>query len=104
MTDTRTSRRQRNAPTINDVARHAGVSPMTVSRVINGEQVVKAETRAKVEEAIKALNYSPSAAARSLAGGDETRIGQVAEGAAMGEAVLLLQLRCQRQLQLGKTG
>jgi LacI family transcriptional regulator len=75
LTDTRTSRRQRNAPTINDVARHAGVSPMTVSRVINGEQVVKAETRAKVEEAIKALNYAPSAAARSLAGGDETRIG-----------------------------
>ncbi|WP_341896113.1 LacI family DNA-binding transcriptional regulator, partial [Sphingobium sp. YR657] len=41
MTDTRSSRRQRNAPTINDVAVHAGVSPMTVSRVINGEQVVR---------------------------------------------------------------
>ncbi|BBF69907.1 MULTISPECIES: LacI family DNA-binding transcriptional regulator [Sphingomonas] len=75
MSDVRSSRRQRNAPTINDVARHAGVSPMTVSRVINGEQVVRAATREKVEIAIAALNYAPSAAARTLAGGDETRIG-----------------------------
>ncbi|AMK16595.1 MULTISPECIES: LacI family DNA-binding transcriptional regulator [Sphingobium] len=73
--DNRTSRRQRNAPTINDVARHAGVSPMTVSRVINSEHVVKAETREKVKSAIEALNYAPSAAARSLAGGEEMRIG-----------------------------
>jgi LacI family transcriptional regulator len=71
----RSPRRQRNAPTINDVARHAGVSPMTVSRVINGEQIVRAATREKVEQAIAALHYSPSAAARSLAGGEETRIG-----------------------------
>lgn len=62
-------------PTINDVARHAGVSPMTVSRVINREQVVRPETREKVDAAIAALNYSPSAAARSLAGGEELRIG-----------------------------
>jgi|TARA_Y100000815_G_scaffold67409_1_gene56712 LacI family transcriptional regulator len=75
LTDTRSSRRQRNAPTINDVARHAGVSPMTVSRVINGEQVVRPETRAKVEAAIAAMNYAPSAAARMLAGGDEIRVG-----------------------------
>ncbi|MEC3911574.1 LacI family DNA-binding transcriptional regulator [Sphingobium sp. CR2-8] len=75
MSDTRSARRQRNAPTINDVASHAGVSPMTVSRVINGEQVVRAATREKVEAAIAALNYAPSAAARTLAGGEETRIG-----------------------------
>lgn len=75
LTEARHSRRQRNAPTINDVAAHAGVSPMTVSRVINGEQIVRAATREKVEAAIAALNYSPSAAARSLAGGEETRIG-----------------------------
>lgn len=48
---------------------------MTVSRVINGEQVVRAATREKVEAAITALNYAPSAAARTLAGGEETRIG-----------------------------
>ncbi|QGP78155.1 LacI family DNA-binding transcriptional regulator [Sphingobium sp. CAP-1] len=75
MSDSRSSRRQRNAPTINDVAREAGVSPMTVSRVINGEQVVRAATREKVQTAIAALNYAPSAAARTLAGGDEIRIG-----------------------------
>ncbi|HEX7874183.1 MAG TPA: LacI family DNA-binding transcriptional regulator [Sphingobium sp.] len=73
--DAKISRRQRNAPTINDVAKQAGVSPMTVSRVINGENVVRQATREKVEAAIAALNYSPSAAARSLAGGEETRIG-----------------------------
>jgi LacI family transcriptional regulator len=61
-------------PTIGDVALHAGVSPMTVSRVINGEQVVRASTREKVEQSIAALNYAPNAAARSLAGGDDTRI------------------------------
>jgi LacI family transcriptional regulator len=47
---------------------------MTVSRVINGEQVVRSNTREKVERAIAALSYAPSAAARSLAGGEETRI------------------------------
>ncbi|MET0364491.1 MAG: LacI family DNA-binding transcriptional regulator [Sphingobium sp.] len=73
--ENKVSRRQRNAPTINDVAKQAGVSPMTVSRVINGENVVRQATREKVEAAIAALNYSPSAAARSLAGGEETRIG-----------------------------
>ncbi|SEJ54151.1 transcriptional regulator, LacI family [Sphingobium sp. AP50] len=48
---------------------------MTVSRVINGEQVVRPATREKVEAAITALNYAPSAAARTLAGGEETRVG-----------------------------
>ncbi|WJS97627.1 LacI family DNA-binding transcriptional regulator [Novosphingobium humi] len=71
------SRSQRNAPTIADVARHAGVSPMTVSRVINGEAAVRAETRQKVEASIAALDYAPSAAARQLAGGEDTRIALV---------------------------
>ena len=48
---------------------------MTVSRVINSEQVVRPATKAKVDAAILALNYAPSAAARSLAGGEEIRIG-----------------------------
>jgi LacI family transcriptional regulator len=71
----RGSRRQRNAPTISDVAARAGVSPMTVSRVINGDSNVRAETRQRVEDAIAALNYAPSRAARTLAGGEEIRIG-----------------------------
>ena len=41
---------------------------MTVSRVINGEANVRAETRERVEAAIKALDYTPSRAARTLAG------------------------------------
>lgn len=75
MSEVRATRRQRNAPTISDVAAKAGVSPMTVSRVINGESNVRAETRKKVEAAIKALDYAPSSAARTLAGGEEIRIG-----------------------------
>lgn len=50
---------------------------MTVSRVINGEASVRAATRAKVQAAIAALDYAPSAAARQLAGGEDTRIALV---------------------------
>lgn len=71
----RSPRRQRGALTIHDVARHAGVSSMTVSRVINGEQNVRPATREKVEAAIRALNYSPNPAARSLASADVVRLG-----------------------------
>ena len=67
--------RRRGALTIHDVARHAGVSPMTVSRVINGEKNVRDSTRETVAAAIRDLNYAPNPAARSLAGGDLIRIG-----------------------------
>ncbi len=69
------SRRGGNIVTIHDVARHVGVSPMTVSRVINGEKNVREETRAKVLASVEALNYSPNLAARSLATQDSARIG-----------------------------
>ena len=69
------SRRQRSAPTISDVAATAGVSPMTVSRVINGEANVRAATRDLVNAAIQKLGYAPNRAARSLAGAEELRIG-----------------------------
>ena len=52
--------------TITDVARLAGVSAMTVSRVINGRGDVRRETRQRVMRAIAQLEYSPSQAARSL--------------------------------------
>lgn len=71
----RPGRRQRSAPTISDVARVAGVSPMTVSRVINGEANVRPTTRDTVNRAIGELNYAPNPAARSLAGGERTRVG-----------------------------
>ena len=71
----RTSRRQKTAATISDVAEKAGVSPMTVSRVLNGESNVRPATREAVNAAIAALSYSPNPAARSLAGAQPIRIG-----------------------------
>ncbi len=71
----RNSRRSNRAPTIADVARDARCSPMTVSRVINGEGNVKPDMREQVKAAIAKLNYAPNRAARSLAGGKQLRIG-----------------------------
>jgi LacI family transcriptional regulator len=68
------NRRNSQIVTIHDVASHVGVSPMTVSRVINGERNVKEETRQKVLAAVEALNYSPNLAARSLATQDAARV------------------------------
>ncbi len=54
-------------PTSADVAARAGVSHMTVSRVINNSQAVSAATRQRVLQAIAELGYRPSGIARSLA-------------------------------------
>ncbi|WKL59017.1 LacI family DNA-binding transcriptional regulator [Asticcacaulis sp. ZE23SCel15] len=61
--------------TINDVARLAGVSIKTVSRVMNNEPNVRAETRVKVQEAANLLHYRPNLLARSLAGARSFLIG-----------------------------
>ncbi|WP_326524841.1 LacI family DNA-binding transcriptional regulator [Sphingomonas sp.] len=53
--------------TINDVARIAGVSKKTVSRVINRSPLLNAETRARVEKVIEDLGYVPNPQARALA-------------------------------------
>lgn len=71
----RASRRSRGTTTIEDVARSAGVSAMTVSRVINDRRNVRESTRAAVVRAIAELNYSPNVAARSLAAGESMHIG-----------------------------
>jgi len=71
----KSGRRGGSVVTIHDVARHAGVSPMTVSRVINAESNVREETRAKVAASVKALRYSPNLAARSLASADGLHLG-----------------------------
>lgn len=63
--------------TINDVARMAGVSIKTVSRVVNREPNVREHTRSLVLDAIRSLNYKPSLAARGLAGGRSFLIGLV---------------------------
>lgn len=52
--------------TINDIARYAGVSKSTVSRVLNGDRRVSQLARVKVNDAVAALDYRPNAAARSL--------------------------------------
>ncbi|RME19097.1 MAG: LacI family transcriptional regulator, partial [Candidatus Zixiibacteriota bacterium] len=53
--------------TLSDVARLAGVSSQTVSRVVNNHPYVSSATRRRVEEAIRQLDYRPNRAARSLA-------------------------------------
>jgi len=74
---TRTKRRTTQAVKIEDVARQAGVSAMTVSRVMNRESGVRAGTREKVLKAVKALNYQPNRAARRLARGADVHIGLI---------------------------
>lgn len=50
-----------------DVAKKAGLSVVTVSRVLNNAQTVREKNRQKVLQAMKELDYHPNAAARSLA-------------------------------------
>lgn len=57
------------AVTIEDVARAAGVSRQTVSRVINRRPGVKPEVRARIEAAIERLRYVPNLSARRMGGG-----------------------------------
>lgn len=65
------------AVTLQDVGRRAGVSAMTVSRVINGRAGVDAETQRKVEEAIAALDYVPNRIARGLLSQKTQTIGLI---------------------------
>ncbi len=63
--------------TIYDVAREAGVSMATVSRVVNGNPNVKPATRKKVLDAIERLGYRPNAVARGLASKKTTTVGVI---------------------------
>ncbi|GAA0352687.1 catabolite control protein A [Alkalibacterium iburiense] len=63
--------------TIYDVAREAGVSMATVSRVVNGNPNVKPTTRKKVLEVIDRLDYRPNAVARGLASKKTTTVGVI---------------------------
>ncbi|HEX2864715.1 MAG TPA: substrate-binding domain-containing protein [Deinococcales bacterium] len=67
-------------PTIHDVARSAGVSYQTVSRVLNDSPHVAEETRQRVQAAIAELDYHPNRAARSLATNRSQHIGLLAFG------------------------
>lgn len=64
-------------PTLTDVARRAGVSSKTVSRVVNNEPGVRADTVERVRAAAHALGYTANLAARRLAGGRTGSIGML---------------------------
>src|ERR1043165_3354170 len=61
--------------TIFDIAREAGVSPSTVSRVLNGFEPLKESTRQRVLEAANRLGYVANPQARTLAGGRSQVVG-----------------------------
>jgi LacI family transcriptional regulator len=63
--------------TIEDVARAAGVSTATVSRVLSKPDVVRSSTREQVMQAVRQLDYQPDAAARALASGRTHTVGCV---------------------------
>ena len=65
------------AVTIRDVAKLAGVSTMTVSRVVNGSPSVTPDTRARVEAAIAELRFVPNTLARGLSRHRSGTIGMV---------------------------
>ncbi|MGW0707202.1 LacI family DNA-binding transcriptional regulator [Streptomyces sp. NPDC002643] len=69
-------------PVMDDVARLAGVSKQTVSRVLNDNPAVRAETREAVLEAMRTLGYRPSRSARSLASGRTRMLGVISFDAA----------------------
>ena len=62
---------------IRDVAARAGVAVKTVSRVLNGHPYVSADTRARVEEAMKVLEFRPSVAARILSGAKSNQVALI---------------------------
>jgi LacI family transcriptional regulator len=68
---------ERRAVTIVDVARHAGVSQATVSRVLNGKPTVDPAIAARVTESVAELRYRPSATAQSLVRGRTSTVAMV---------------------------
>ena len=74
---------------IEDVAKKAGVSMKTVSRVFNNEPNVRDKMRARVEAAAKALNYRPNPSARSLAGNRSYLISLVYDDPAAGSSYVM---------------
>lgn len=71
------SQKKRKKPqsTIKDVARRAGVSVGTVSRVLNGNKTVGPEIKAQVESAIAALNFAPNSFAQGMRSGTKRSVG-----------------------------
>jgi LacI family transcriptional regulator len=70
-------RKRGHAVTIDEVAKLANVSPMTVSRVVNDHGKVRESTRERVMRAVQELGYAPNLAARALAAASGTRIALI---------------------------
>ncbi|QNE30773.1 LacI family transcriptional regulator [Sphingomonas sp. NBWT7] len=86
-------------PTIRDVARIAGVSIKTVSRVINDQQYVSADKRERVREVMREIGFQPSQAARALAGHRSHQIALICDNPNpwyVYEIQLGVRERCQR--------
>ena len=86
--------------TLKDVALRAGVSPKTVSRVINGEQHVRPEVRAAVQRIVDELDYRPNAFARSLSSSRSYLLGLFLDDPGSGYAADLqlgALLRCRQR-------
>lgn len=75
--DQPTPRVIRARPTLSDVARHAGVSGITVSRVVRGQGPIAAATRERVLGAVQALGYIPNHSAAALASSSSRLVGIV---------------------------
>lgn len=73
-------RTQRQRASIYDVAKRAGVSHMTVSRVLNGHPNIRETTRQRVEQAMDEMNYTRNSIARALATSKAMRIGLLVDG------------------------
>jgi len=67
----------RSAPTLNDVAKAAGVSTATVSRCLNSPERVIEKTRERVMHAVESLGYTPNFAARVMAAKRSFTIGAI---------------------------
>nr|WP_254504038.1 LacI family DNA-binding transcriptional regulator [Duganella vulcania] len=77
--DSKNSSRGDGVATIHDVAEKAGVSIKTVSRVLNGGTEVSEKTRNRIEQAMRTLEFTPSAAARMLRGRPTGLVAVIAE-------------------------
>ncbi|WP_206051572.1 LacI family DNA-binding transcriptional regulator [Nocardioides ferulae] len=77
MTEAARRAQTKKVPVMADVARLAGVSHQTVSRVVNGQTNLRPETRERVLRAIRELGYRPNSAARALASRRSATIGVI---------------------------
>lgn len=107
---TRAARRSTQAVTITDVARHAAVSPQTVSRCVNAPELVAPETLARVRKAIEQTGYVPNLTASNLASNRSMTVAAIIpeiSGAVFSETVHGLEdvvTTSGYQLFLGSTG